>query len=362
MKKGKILVVGGYGGVGRVISTALGKKFPGQVIAAGRSYQKSEELSLETKKQVLPRELDVFSGQEHDEVLSDVTLVVMCIDQRDTKFIEKCFRKGINYIDITATYEIISKIELLNDVAREHNATAVLSVGLSPGLTNILAAYGKTKLDEMKQVDMFIMGGLGEVHGEGTMRWLIETMNSEYSILENGVKKSVRSFVEGKRTIFPENFGCRTAYRYDFSDQHILPKSMGLDSASTWVCYDSKVMTGCYAFLAKIGVFKILRFQFSRDIFLKVLKTFHWGSDIFIIKTEARGLANLQQSVFECSISGNNEERATGLFAADVAERLYTGQFFAGVFHSEQLFEPLEFIEEYCRHGFRFHHSERVIK
>jgi saccharopine dehydrogenase-like NADP-dependent oxidoreductase len=190
------------------------------------------------------------------------------------------------------------------------------------------------------------------------MRWFIEKINAEFSILENGVKKTVKSFGDGKQTIFPGNLGRRTAYRFDFSDQHILPKTLELESASTWVCYDSKFMTSFYAFLAKIGLFNLLRFQFIQDILFKMLKTFHWGSDIFIIKTEARGMPNHQQSLYECSVSGNNEERATGLFAADVAERLYTSQFSKGVFHIEQLFEPLEFIKEFCRHGFRFHHDK----
>jgi len=35
----KILVVGGYGNVGRVICGYLAEKFPGKIIAAGRSYQ-----------------------------------------------------------------------------------------------------------------------------------------------------------------------------------------------------------------------------------------------------------------------------------------------------------------------------------
>lgn len=36
MKPGKILVVGGYGSVGKTIALLLAKEFPGQVIAAGR--------------------------------------------------------------------------------------------------------------------------------------------------------------------------------------------------------------------------------------------------------------------------------------------------------------------------------------
>lgn len=47
---GNILVVGGYGGVGRFISTALGERFPGQVVVAGRSSQKARDFASDEKK------------------------------------------------------------------------------------------------------------------------------------------------------------------------------------------------------------------------------------------------------------------------------------------------------------------------
>ena len=53
---GNILIVGGYGSVGRVIAATLGNRFPGQVIAGGRNYQKARELSLETQEKAWPEE------------------------------------------------------------------------------------------------------------------------------------------------------------------------------------------------------------------------------------------------------------------------------------------------------------------
>ena len=41
MKTGKILVIGGYGHVGRAISSELAHFFPDRVIAAGRNIQKA---------------------------------------------------------------------------------------------------------------------------------------------------------------------------------------------------------------------------------------------------------------------------------------------------------------------------------
>ncbi|WP_156114235.1 hypothetical protein [Myxosarcina sp. GI1] len=48
----------------------------------------------------------------------------------------------------------------------------------------------------------------------------------------------------------------------------------------------------------------------------------------------------------------------TGLVAAKVAEHLYTSSLPSGVFHIEQLFDPLEFIENLKGNGLILSRSE----
>ncbi len=51
--KAKILIVGGYGSVDRLIATSLGNQFPSQITATGRNFQQVRALSLETRREVL---------------------------------------------------------------------------------------------------------------------------------------------------------------------------------------------------------------------------------------------------------------------------------------------------------------------
>jgi len=354
---GKILIVGGYGGVGRIIATALGSAFPGQVIAAGRSYRKARELSLETGQKVLPLELDIATAHENDELLDDIALVVMCIDQANTRFVEKCIRRGIHYIDISAGHEFLSNVESLDADAKRLHATVVLSVGLEPGLTNLLASHCKSVLDEMRRVDIFVMLGLGDAHGEAAIRWTIENLNAEFSIMEDGVMKRVRSFESGKQTTFPDKIGKRTAYRFNFPDQHVIPRTLSVASASSWFCLDSALVTHLFAFLTKVGIVRMLRVRSIHDVVVRMLKTFHFGSDKFVLKVDASGIIDGRQTLYECSISGYGEGRATALVAAGVAERVYASSLPSGVFHIEQLFDPAEFIDKLSGSGLSFVHS-----
>ncbi len=60
----------------------------------------------------------------------------MCLDLPNADFVRYCFKRGIHYVDISANYKLFSQIELLDAEAKKHNATAIISVGLAPGLTS----------------------------------------------------------------------------------------------------------------------------------------------------------------------------------------------------------------------------------
>ncbi|HEY5730861.1 MAG TPA: saccharopine dehydrogenase NADP-binding domain-containing protein [Anaerolineales bacterium] len=344
MKTGKILVVGGYGYVGRTISIILASQFPSRVIGAGRDIRKAEKLSQETSGKVLPLALDVFDPDANiEKVLEGVSLVIMCLDQPDTRIIEQIIQKGVDYIDATATSGFLASLEKFDGLAKESGSSVVLSVGLEPGLTNLLAAYAAKALDIVHHIDIFVMLGMGDAHGDAAIRWTLENIDTEFTVLEKGSEKSVRSFEDAKRTMLP-GIGERTAYRFDFPDQHSLPKTLGVDSLSSRLCFDIESVTNIFAALKAMGILRILRCKRARDLAVKFLKNMHFGTDQFVLKVEASGRKKGEDMRIDTTIRGTGEAHQTGLVAAEVARRLYSDGGPVGVFHIEQLFEPQEFI------------------
>ncbi|GAB4577465.1 MAG: hypothetical protein Fur0022_01960 [Anaerolineales bacterium] len=352
MKTGKFLVVGGYGYVGRTVSTVLANQFPGQVIAAGRNIRKAEKLSQETRGKVLPMALDLFDpGVKIEKMLEGVSQVMMCLDQPGTRIVEQIIRNGVDYIDITADGGFLTATEKLDELAKTSGSSVVLSVGLAPGLTNLLAAHAVTALDTVQHLDIFVMLGMGDAHGEAAIQWTLENVNAAFMILENGSKRWVHSFEDGLRTRFP-GIGERTAYRFNFPDQHSLPQTLGIHSVASRLCFDLEIVTKTFAALKKMGVLRVLRRPRAKGFFTKILKSLRFGSDQFALKVEARGRKNGNEIKVGSSVCGANEAQTTGWVAAQVARRLYAGNYPAGVFHSEQLFEPQEFIQNI--HGITF--------
>lgn len=358
---GKILVVGGYGNVGRTISLSLGDRFPGRVIAAGRNYAKAQELAQASGMRVHPFEMDVYSLCEDINLPCDTRLIIMCMDLPNADFVQNCLQQGISYIDISASHQLLSKIELLDCKAKQQNATGVLSVGLAPGLTNLLVSHCKSKLEDMWEADIFVLLGLGESHGEAAIRWTIENLDANFSVCEKGIAKQSASFREAKRTVFPENIGTRTAYRFNFSEQQVLPRTLKIPTVSTWICLDSALVTHLLAFLKKSGILGMLRFRRIRELLLKLFKMFQFGSDIFSIKIDAYGTINGRNALYQCSAHGYGEGHATAYFTSEVAASLSTSAFPPGVFHVEQLFSPEEMISKLKDKGIGFDFSGPAI-
>lgn len=346
LPQGKILVVGGYGGVGRTVSATLGERFPGRVVVAGRSMQKAQDFVRGSDNRLVPLKLDVSLVDEIGAALDDgVSMAVMCVEQKDTRFVEQCIERGIHYVDISATDELLTQIESLNSKAREHGSTVLLSAGLAPGVTNLLVSQAAAELDEVENVDIFILLGLGEVHGESSNRWVLDNLNSEYTVRQSGMNKTVKAFGEFKKTVFPGDAGKRSAFRFDFSDQHTVARTLGIDSASTWMCFDSAALTWFLYVEKKLGLLSLLRFPIVKRMYLKLFGSIHVGSEVFILQVVANGIREGKPSTYTCSVSGQGEAHATGLVATQVAEHLYTSNTPSGVFHIEQIFDqPKEFI------------------
>lgn len=344
--KSNILVVGGYGQVGRVICRNLSAAYPGKVIAAGRNFTKAKNFSLVTEGKVIPKQLDIYSIVKSDDIFDETAIVIMCLDQKDTRFVEFCIEHKIHYIDISPSYNILSKIEKLKSKAQDFGTTIVLGVGLVPGLSNLMVKQSKIYLDKINSVESYLMLGIGEQHGKDGIEWLLNNLNTNFYSVENSSPKLFTSFSDGKKTSLSSKHGLRTAYRFDLADQHIVQKTLGIENVSSRFCYDSAIVTNVIALLKKLGIFQLLKITFLRNLFVKVLEgvlsifqRLHIGTDEYAVKVEVKGIKDGKEVMVQSSIYGNNNTEITGGVASLVVEQLVSNTYPNGVYFIEQLFE-----------------------
>jgi saccharopine dehydrogenase (NAD+, L-lysine-forming) len=333
----KIVVLGGYGAVGRVVASSLARQFPGKVFVAGRSRQAAEAFARTSGGAILPLALDAADPGQLAGALDGARVVVECVGRDDVGLARACLERGVHYVDISASAPFLRQVELLDPLARQHGAAAALSVGLAPGLTNLLAKHCVERLGAVDTLDIGILLGLGEAHGAAAIRWTLERMVTPFTLWRDGVAVPVAGFDTARQLRFPGRYGWRWAYRFDFADQHIIVRTLGLPRVSTWLCFDSAMVTRAVGLLRRVGALRALRRASVRDRLAALLARVHIGSNGFAISVMAR---RGKSPLYTCGLSGRGQSHATGLVAALVAGQLYTTDGLPGVFHIEQRLNP----------------------
>ncbi|SEH02156.1 Saccharopine dehydrogenase NADP binding domain-containing protein [Nonomuraea solani] len=316
-----VLILGGYGAVGREAAMAL-TGYPGtKVIVAGRDPARARPIAGTTTMRV-----DAADPDDLAQALDGVTTVLMCAEIDNARVARACLERGVNYVDVSASHDLLADIENLDDLARDHGATAALSVGLVPGITNLLARVCAER-SPGTEVRVGVLLGSGERHGPAAVAWTLDGLGA----------------LEGSWTMgFPAPYGTRTVHRFPFSDQYTLPRTLGVPVARTGLCLDSRLTTGLLAAAGRPAVARLLSRPRVRDLLLRALGKIHLGSEGFAV-TVSSGTAR-------ASFSGRLQSRATGHTAALLIRDLPALP--PGVRHIEQLVDPVTFLTELATGGY----------
>ncbi|MCM3340673.1 saccharopine dehydrogenase NADP-binding domain-containing protein [Paenibacillus sp. MER TA 81-3] len=339
--KEDIVVIGGYGHVGRTICVRLGERYPGKVYAARRSRERAECFCHSTGGRIRPLEIDIRKPIP-SAMLNSLKLVIMCLDQTDTGFVRECSRAGTHYIDVSANGSFLRQVEKCRE-----GATALLSVGLAPGLTNLLALGAHRLLGETDQIDLAIMLELGDAHGEAAIEWTADNMGARFDITQNGRQVEALSFTDSKTFDFGADIGNRLAYRFPFSDQQTLSRSLDVPSVATRFCLDSPLVTGLLAGARRTGAVRLLQAGWLRKRIIHSLGALRFGGDRFAVKAEARGRSKEgKPALAEYFLQGRDQSAVTAQVVAAAAAMLIDSHSPAGVYHLEQLTDVATMLKE----------------
>ncbi|HEY8527308.1 MAG TPA: hypothetical protein VIL48_20230 [Acidimicrobiales bacterium] len=216
----KALVLGGYGAVGALVVDAV-RSAHGVAIAAGRDPARADRV-------VDLRDLDGLRA-----AAADVDVVVNASGVEEPGAVAALTEGGVGVVDVTATATYVAALERLDPAA-----PVLLSVGLAPGLTNLLAAavHDTSPADP---IDIAIVLGAGERHGDASTRWAYGLLGRHFRDPATG--EDVRNYTQRRRFALP-GYGTRRLGRADYADQHVLTRDLGVP-VRTWFGLDSRLAT-----------------------------------------------------------------------------------------------------------------------
>jgi len=326
---GDVAVVGGYGAVGRAVSLTLARRLGVRVVVAGRDERRAQDLARLAPEALIPRRFDVDRAEDVERLPEQAAVVVMCVERGNEAVARACLERGVHVVDVGASEPTLAAIERLGAVARHGGATAVLSVGLAPGLTNLLARRCVDRLPSATSVDVTVLLGLSGDHGPDSLRWTLENLAGPAA--PSGPRRA--------RVALPD-FGVRTAYPFPFSDQLTLTRTLGIP-VTTRVCFDSAAVTAALFGLRRAGVVRSLHRAGATRLLAAATSRLPLGGDRFVVHAAAgdgSGVATW------AAVTGRQECRATGVLAAHVADLLLRRPPPAGVRHIDEVVDAAAFL------------------
>lgn len=322
-----VLVVGGYGAVGSVVCARLAEFLPGRVIPAGRTLDTARALAARIGSPRADR-VDLADPATLDAALDGVGLVVLAVEPGDDRVARACLARGVSLVDVSASRSQLEATESLDEVARDAGAAVVLSVGVAPGLTNLLARRAHGLVVGAQEVDLAVLLGGGEAHGTDAIRWTVDGLVGPRPGGRQG-----RVPDGGARQVLLPGFGRRTVHPFDFSDQHALRRTLDVPHVTTRFALDSRALTAVLFGARRARLLRAFRSERGRRLLAAAFGAVHVGGDRFALAATARDGASEAQ----VSLVAHGQGKVTGLVAAEVALAVLAGQVPPGVRHVDQV-------------------------
>lgn len=160
-------------------------------------------------ERLIPTPLDVRDAEAVRALMRECDAVMSAIPYYFNLDLAKhAVEAGVHFCDLGGNTEIVDEQKQLDARAKEQKITIIPDCGLAPGMVNILAQYGISRMDTVESVRIYV-GGLPQAP-EGPLKYQIvyslEGVLDYYTTLSWVVRNGKRAQVKALSEIEPVQF------------------------------------------------------------------------------------------------------------------------------------------------------------
>jgi saccharopine dehydrogenase-like NADP-dependent oxidoreductase len=152
----RVLALGGVGGVGRHACRVLARSgVVERLVIADLSRERAEAFARELGPPACSARVDANDASSLRAAMSDADVVMNTIGpfyRYGVAVLDAAIRQGCHYIDICDDWEPTVEMLGMGEAARRAEVTAIIGMGASPGLSNMLAQLAVQELDETREL------------------------------------------------------------------------------------------------------------------------------------------------------------------------------------------------------------------
>lgn len=143
--------------------------------------------------------------------------------EHNVDVMEAALEARAHYVDLGGLYHVTLKQLQLSDAFRTARLTAILGMGASPGMTNLLAALGMSRLDRVTEIHIRTgtRGGAGFAY---SVRTILDELTMRPVVFEDGQLRDVDPLSGREEYDLPEPVGRVTGFYSIHSELATLPR------------------------------------------------------------------------------------------------------------------------------------------
>lgn len=338
-----ILIIGGYGEVGRRIAARLESAHPGRVVVAGRNPDRVTDLRS--------RRIDVDDPASIKSALPGVGTIVACVRQREPHLLRAAVGHGLAYTSIAPPWMEWPALAPLHDEAQRTGARIILATGLEPGISSVLARIAADRLGQVDAIETAVLLASGDAYGPDSLGFIFDELAQSYTIQVNGQAQPARAFGASTHVLFPSPVGQRRAYTMPFRDQLFYPMTLGARTAIARIAIEPPWVGKLISGLARLGAGAWNadpRKRAALERLSEKIRQRYADRNQFALVVEVRGAGRVIRS----SLIGQRQADATAAGAVATAEALYMGEVERpGLWLAEQVLDPGPFLSRLAAAG-----------
>ncbi len=270
----KVTVLGGCGTVGEVAArTVASTGHFDEVVVADYRYDLACELAKAIDRQgVRAADFDASDPESIKEVIEGSQVVVNCVGpfyRHGPTVLKAVIEAGIDYVDVCDDLDATEQMLLLDKGASQAGVSALIGMGNSPGLANVLVSFSaESMLTELESVDIFHIHGGEPDEGPAVIKHRIHAMTTDIPLFIDGEFINVRMLEEtGMEHVEEVEFkgvGRYPVYPYPHPETITIPRyfpgikrvtnkgfvlppeyfKMIMDAVRLGICTDEKILVG----------------------------------------------------------------------------------------------------------------------
>ncbi|HVB23659.1 MAG TPA: saccharopine dehydrogenase NADP-binding domain-containing protein [Ktedonobacteraceae bacterium] len=214
-----IIVLGGAGAMGRVTVRTLAEyEDVDQITIADYNEERARELATALKSSKMQvAQIDVNDEERLRSLLRGSNVVLSAVDYvYNLPVLRACIAEKVHYADLGGLFHMSRKLLALHAEASAAGITAILGMGGTPGITNVLARAAVDKLDRVDSIKVQL--GCGDdtpstapLVAPYSIRTILDEFTKQPMVFEDGSWHPQQPLSGQEEIIFPLPVGRATA-------------------------------------------------------------------------------------------------------------------------------------------------------